>query len=55
MTVEYDRGTPEWKELVAMSKFKTIPGFGEAAEGRILLQEHGNVVAFKNIKIREIK
>jgi Domain of Unknown Function (DUF1080) len=55
MTVEYDRGTPAWKELVANSKFKTSPGFGEVSEGRILLQDHGNIVSFKNIKIREIK
>lgn len=55
MTVEYDRGTQAWKELVATSKFKTSPGFGEVTEGRILLQDHGNVVSFKNLKIREIK
>jgi len=55
MTVEYDRGTPAWKELVATSKFKTSAGFGEVAEGRLLLQDHGNVVSYKNIKIREIK
>jgi len=55
VTVEYDRGTKAWKDLVAASKFKKIPGFGENVEGRILLQDHGNVVAFKNIKIREIK
>jgi hypothetical protein len=55
LTVEYDRGTPARKELVATSKFKTSPGFGEVAEGRLLLQDHGNVVSFKNIKIREIK
>jgi hypothetical protein len=55
MTVEYERGTPEWKELVAKSKFKDISGFGETVEGRILLQEHGGAVAFKNIKIREIR
>jgi len=53
MTVEYERGTPEWRELVAKSKFKDFKGFGEAREGRILLQDHGNVVSFKNIKIRE--
>jgi hypothetical protein len=54
MTVEYERGNDKWKELVATSKFKTTPGFGEAKEGRILLQEHGNVVSFRNIKIREL-
>jgi hypothetical protein len=54
MTVEYERGNDKWKELVANSKFKTSPGFGEVKEGRILLQEHGNNVLFKNIKIREI-
>jgi len=55
MTVRFERGNDKWKELVATSKFKTSPGFGEVKEGRILLQEHGNVVSFKNIKIREIK
>jgi hypothetical protein len=55
LTVEYERATPEWRELVAKSKFSKFKGFGEAAEGRILLQDHGNVVSFKNIKIRELK
>lgn len=55
MTVEYERGNDAWRELVATSKFKGSPGFGEVQEGRILLQDHGNVVSFKNIKIREIK
>jgi len=55
MTVEYERRNDKGRELVATSKFKTSPGFGEVNEGRILLQDHGNVVAFKNIKIREIK
>jgi hypothetical protein len=55
MTVEYERGNDKWRELVATSKFKTSPGFGEVKEGRILLQDHGNVVSYKNIKIREIK
>jgi len=54
LTVEYERGTPQWRELVAGSKFKGFPGFGEAEEGRILLQDHGNLVSFKNIKIREL-
>jgi len=55
MTVEYERGTQAWKALVATSKFKTVPGFGEVKEGRILLQDHGGTVSFRNIKIREIK
>ena len=55
LTVEYERSTPSWRDLVATSKFKTSPGFGEVKEGRILLQDHGDEVSFKNIKIREIK
>jgi hypothetical protein len=55
LTVEYERGTPEWKALVAKSKFKDIENFGMAKEGRILLQDHGNLVSFKNIKIKAKK
>ncbi len=55
MTVEYERGNDAWRELVKTSKFKDSPGFGEVQEGRILLQDHGNYVSYKNIKIRKIK
>jgi len=55
MTLEYERGNQAWKDLVATSKFKSYPGFGEVKQGRILLQEHGDYVTYKNIKIREIK
>lgn len=55
MTVEYERGSKKWQEAVSKSKFKDVPGFGETIEGRILLQEHGDAVAFKNIKIRKIR
>lgn len=51
-TVEFERGTPEWRVIVADSKYKIWPGFGELKEGHILLQDHGNLVFFRNIKVR---
>jgi len=50
--VEYERGGKVFKDLVAGSKYKDIPNFGLIAKGRILLQDHGNTVYFKNIKIK---
>jgi len=53
-TVEFERGSPDFRRLVAESKFKNIPGFGEWADGHILLQEHGSAVSFRNLKLREL-
>lgn len=43
-----------WKKLVAGSKFKAMPGFGTYKKGRIALQDHGNMVSFRNIMIRRL-
>ncbi len=53
-TVEFERGSPEFRQLVAESKYHNIPDFGEWADGHILLQEHGSEVHFRNVKIRDL-
>ena len=53
LVVKYNRSGEKWRERVAESKYKIWPGFGEAKSGNILLQDHGDKVSFKNIKIKE--
>lgn len=50
----FELWSQEWNEKVAKSKFGKMKGFGEAKSGFICLQDHGNEVAFRNIKIRPI-
>lgn len=52
--IEYERNAQMWQALVNYSKYKVWPNFGNAAEGNILLQDHGDEVVFKNIKIKEL-
>jgi hypothetical protein len=51
---EYVKGSKDWDERVAASKFKQFPLFGKATSGHIALQDHGNLVSYRNIKIRKI-
>jgi cytochrome c len=52
--VECEMYSDRWKEMIANSKFKGIQGFGMAPKGKIVLQDHGDRVWFRNIKIREL-
>jgi len=50
--VEYELGSPDWEARVAASKFKDWPEFGRAPSGHIALQDHGDRVAYRDIRIR---
>lgn len=50
----FKKGSKEWDERVAKSKFAAFPKFGKADRGHICLQDHGDEVAFRSIKVREL-
>lgn len=53
--VEYELWSPEWEAKVAASKFAEWPGYGRARSGLIALQDHGDRVAYRNIRIRVLR
>jgi hypothetical protein len=53
--VSYELGDADWNKRVEESKFKSMPRFGKEPRGHIDLQDHGDDIAFRNIKIRPLK
>jgi hypothetical protein len=51
---KYDLGSADWEQRVAASKFNEWKGYGRSARGRIGLQDHGDQVFYRNIRIREL-
>ncbi|PHN01963.1 3-keto-disaccharide hydrolase [Flavilitoribacter nigricans] len=52
--VEYDLWTPEWQALIDSGKWNDYPDYGKARSGHLALQDHGNKIWFKNIKIKTL-
>ncbi len=52
--VDYRLGSEDWQRRLAASKFADLPGYARAASGHIALQDNGDFVAFRNVKIRRL-
>lgn len=51
---QYDMNSTEWTDKIAASKFRDMKGFGVQPKGRIALQDHGDDVWYRNIKVRDL-
>ena len=54
LILEYELGSPRMDSLLALSKYRSIKGFADRRVGRIVLQDHGNEVYFRSIKVRPL-
>jgi len=52
--VEFDLGTPRMDSLLAKSKYRTIPSFADRRRGHIVLQDHGDEVWYRSVKLRRL-
>ena len=52
--LSYERGGKEFLKMLGKSKFKHIKNFGQEDQGKILIQDHGGKVSYRNIKIRKL-
>ena len=52
--LKYELWSDDWKKRVQKGKWKDMPGYGLAKSGHIALQDHGSVVKYRNIKIRDL-
>ena len=52
--LSYELGSPALKKLIADSKFKDVARFGTLQKGHILIQDHGDQVWYRNVKIRRL-
>ena len=53
--LEFERWTDEWKKRRDGTKWKEYPDYGLAETGRVVIQDHGSLFWFRNVKIREIE
>lgn len=52
--VSFPLDNPEWEAMVSKSKFADWPGFGKFHSGKIGLQDHKDIVAYRNIRIKQL-
>ena len=52
--LEYQKSGPEWDQMIAASKFRAMPDFAKPAKGHICIQDHGDRVAFRALRIKPL-